>query len=99
MKIDKFEISVLLLAFFLAGFEIGLVVGSRQAVKSAEPVSLSDVFTINYYTLYDSKGKKIGYQRIDFEGIYYSTDGHNWSDKPIEYIRKERMGNGRSLCQ
>ena len=91
MKIDKLEISVLLLVFFLVGFEIGLVVGSRQVQKATEPISLSDVFAVNYYTLYDSNGKKVGYQRIDFEGVYYSTDGHNWTDEPIPWVRKERF--------
>ena len=91
MRIDKFEISVLLLAFFLVGFGIGLVVGSRQVQKPTEPISLSDAFAVNYYTLYDSKGKKIGYQRIGFDTISYSRDGHNWTFKPIRFIKKERI--------
>ena len=93
MKVSKWEIGVLMLAFFLVGFELGLIYGSNIAAKiqKSETISLADAFRVDYYKLMDSKGRVVGYQRIDFDTISYSRDGHNWTFEPIRYIRKERI--------
>ena len=91
--IKKWELATTIFISIFFGFMVGIVFCAGQLPKQrqAEVITLPDIFTIDYYILYDSEGKKVGYQRIDFEGIYYSTDGHNWTDEPIPWVRKEKF--------
>jgi len=93
MKIDKWELAITVFVAFIIGFETGIIAGNNIAIKSQakEPLTIKQLFQPNLYTLYDQNGEKVGYQMIDFNGIYYSDDGHNWTDKPIRWIRKEKI--------
>jgi len=88
---DKTEEFILILTVFFLGVLIGIWGGMILAQHNppSDGISLNEVLPTKIYTLYDGHGEIVGYEMIDFEGIYYSNDGCNWNSEPIMYVRKE----------